>query len=90
MKPIVFIDRDGVINEYPGHGNYVTSKQEFRFIPGSLEAIRKFSEEGFKLYVVSNQAGVAKGLYAQKDLDEINAKILQSVEKIGGNISGIY
>ena len=90
MKPIVFIDRDGVINEYPGQGNYVTNQREFKFIPGSLEAIRKFSEEGFKLYVVSNQAGVAKGLYAQKDLDEIDAKILRSAKKVGGNISGIY
>ena len=90
MKPIVFIDRDGVINEYPGHGNYVTNQREFKFIPGSLEAIRKLSEEGFKLYVVSNQAGVAKGLYTQKDLDEMDAKILQSVKKAGGSISGIY
>lgn len=90
MKPVVFIDRDGVINQYPGHGNYVTNQHEFKFIPGSLEAIGKLSKEGFKLYIISNQAGVAKGLYTQKDLDKINAKILQSVKKVGGNILGIY
>lgn len=90
MKPVVFLDRDGVINEYPGDGNYVTNQREFKFIPGSLEAICKLSKEGFKLFVVSNQAGVAKGLYNQEDLAKINAKILQSVKKCGGSISGIY
>lgn len=90
MKPVVFLDRDGVINQYPGHGNYVTGLGNFKFIPGSIEGIRKLSEKGFTIFVISNQAGVAKGLYAQKDLDAIDTKILREVKKHGGDISGIY
>ncbi|MBU2044616.1 MAG: HAD family hydrolase, partial [Candidatus Omnitrophica bacterium] len=83
-------DRDGVINQFPGFGNYVTNWDEFKFIPGSLEGIRKLSEQEFELFVVSNQAGVSKGLYTEKDLETINTKMLQQVKKTGGKISGIY
>ncbi len=90
MEKIVFLDRDGVINEFPGFGNYVTKWEEFKFIPGSLEGIRKLTEQSFKLFIVSNQAGVAKGLYTPKDLEKINAKMLEQIKKSGGKISGIY
>jgi len=90
MEKIVFLDRDGVINQYPGHGNYVTGLDNFKFIPGSIEAIRKLTEKGFKIFVVSNQAGVAKGLYSQKDLEAMDKKILKSVLAHGGEIISIY
>ncbi|MCP4653279.1 MAG: HAD family hydrolase [Candidatus Omnitrophica bacterium] len=78
---IIFLDRDGVINKYPGDTRYVTSKKEFEFLPGSIQGIRKLNENGFKIYVVSNQAGVSKGLYSQKDLDGITGCMIKGLKK---------
>jgi D-glycero-D-manno-heptose 1,7-bisphosphate phosphatase len=87
---VVFIDRDGVVNEFPGNGKYVTTLKGFRFIPGSLEAVQKLTEEGFKIFVISNQAGISKGIYPQKKLEQINNKMLTGVKKAGGKIRGTY
>ena len=87
---IVFLDRDGVINEFPGHRNYVTSWEEFSFIPGSIEAICLLKEHGFKVYVASNQAGVAKGLYSHKDLECINKNMLKEIRGWGGDLDDIF
>jgi D,D-heptose 1,7-bisphosphate phosphatase len=87
---VVFLDRDGVINEYPGDTLYVTTWRDFRFIPGSIEAIRKLNERGFKLFVISNQAGVAKGLYSKKDLDKITRKMLNILKKNKAYLDGVY
>ncbi|MCA9394000.1 MAG: HAD family hydrolase [Candidatus Omnitrophica bacterium] len=87
---IAFLDRDGVINEFPGNGNYVTRVKDFHFIPGSLEAIRKLTEAGFTIFVVSNQAGVGKGIFTEKKLDQITNKMLREIKKAGGNIKRVY
>ena len=87
---VVFLDRDGVINEYPGHGKYVTNHRNFSFIPGSIEGIKKLKNKGFKVFVVSNQAGVSKGLYSQKDLDEITKKMVKGLKGKGIGVDGVY
>ena len=87
---VVFLDRDGVINEFPGYTLYVTKWEEFRFIPGSIEAIRLLKEHDFKLFVVSNQAGVAKGLYTQQDLDYMTENMIKEIRHQGGDLDGIY
>ncbi len=87
---IVFLDRDGVINEFPGNGRYVTKVKDFHFIPGSLDAIRQLTEEGYTLFVISNQAGVGKGLFTQKKLEQITKKMLEGIKKAGGKIRKVY
>jgi D-glycero-D-manno-heptose 1,7-bisphosphate phosphatase len=87
---VVFLDRDGVINKYPGDTLYVSSWKEFKFIAGSIEGIRKLKEKGFRLFVISNQAGVAKGIYSQKDLDIITRKMVSTLKKHRIGIDGIY
>ena len=87
---VVFLDRDGVINQNPGDYQYVSSLKEFKFIPGSLEGIKKLYDKGFKLFIASNQSGVAKGLYSSQDLDKINKKIIKELNKSNAKISGIY
>ncbi len=89
-EKIVFLDRDGVINQYPGFTNYVTNWSEFKFIPGSIEGAKQLFLCGFKLYVISNQAGIAKGLYSQADLEGINQGMLKAFNKQGVQIEGIY
>ncbi len=87
---IIFLDRDGVINRDPGFGAYVTSWSEFEFLPGALEAIKKLGQAGFEIIVISNQAGVAKGLYTLKDLDEITKNMLKKIEKAGGKMRSVH
>ncbi|MFH1996342.1 MAG: D-glycero-beta-D-manno-heptose 1,7-bisphosphate 7-phosphatase [Candidatus Omnitrophota bacterium] len=89
----VFLDRDGVINKDPGGWtkyNYVTTPDEFQFLPGSLGAIKKLSENDFRIIVVSNQAGVAKGYFTEAALDRITSLMLRRIEESGGTIEKVY
>lgn len=86
---VVFLDRDGVINEYPGHGEYVTSVKGLKLIKGAKEAIKLLTKRGYKIYVVSNQAGVSRGLFTKKTLNEITEKMLSQISKAGGKINKV-
>jgi len=86
----VFLDRDGVINKYPGDKLYVTSLKKFRFLPGVKKAIALLTNAGFEVFVVSNQAGVGRGIYSQRTLDAITAKMLFDIEKAGGKVTKVY
>ena len=87
---VVFLDRDGVINEFPGDGKYVTRVKDFHFIPGSLEALRLLKEYGYTLFVISNQAGVGKGIYSKDKLNQINRKMIKGVNETGGRIRRVF
>ncbi len=90
-KPkVIFLDRDGVINRYPGRRQYVNSLASFKFIKGSLKAIRKLTQAGYVIFVISNQAGVAKKLYTKATLKKITQKMLRGVEKANGKITRVY
>ncbi|MFP4473873.1 MAG: D-glycero-alpha-D-manno-heptose-1,7-bisphosphate 7-phosphatase [Candidatus Omnitrophota bacterium] len=86
----VFLDRDGVINCFPGNGKYVTRVKEFKFLPGALDAIRTLTEEGYAVFIVSNQAGVGKGVYSQHKLDHITRNMLRDIRKAGGKIKRAF
>lgn len=75
----VFLDRDGVINAYPGDRNYVTTWDEFKFLPGVKSSLVKLTKAGFKLFIISNQAGVGKGLFPQENLDLITMNMLKGL-----------
>lgn len=68
----VFLDRDGVINKKAEEHDYVKRLSEFEFIPKSKEALIKLSEKGNQIIIVSNQAGINKGVIGEVDLNEIN------------------
>jgi len=82
----VFLDRDGVINKYPGDTRYVTSLKEFKFLPKAKKAIALLTRRGFALFVISNQAGVGKKLYSRRTLGLITARMLMGVRNAGGDI----
>lgn len=86
---IVFLDRDGVVNKYPGDRKYVTNLSEFKFLPGVLSAIARLTKDGYKIFIISNQAGVSKGMYSDKELADIDSYFLKEVESAGGAITGI-
>src|SRR3989338_8440537 len=87
---VVFLDRDGVINMFPGNGKYVTKLKEFSFVPGSLDALRILTQEGYSIFVISNQAGVAKGIFSVAKLEHINRKMLRDVRGMGGRIKKTF
>jgi D-glycero-D-manno-heptose 1,7-bisphosphate phosphatase len=87
---IVFLDRDGVINTFPGNGSYVTKIKDFHFIPGSLEAIRTLTQRGYHIFVISNQAGVSKGVYTQAKLNQITRYMLKRIRRSQGKIKKVF
>ena len=89
MKAI-FLDRDGVINKDAGFGDYIRSWKAFEFLPGSLEALKKLTQSGFDIFIISNQAGVAKGLYTKEDVQEINRVLLKQAKAAGARIHSIH
>jgi len=82
----VFLDRDGVINQFPGNGKYVTRVRDFHFLPGVLEALKILTDQGYHIFIVSNQAGVGKGVYSKAKLDHITRNMLRDINKAGGKI----
>lgn len=84
----VILDRDGVINV--DSADYIKSADEWNPIEGSLEAIAKLSQNGFKVVVATNQSGLARGLFTKSDLDNIHHKLVCAVEELDGKIAGIF
>lgn len=84
----ILLDRDGVIN----HDSDVFIKSPDQWIPieGSLEAIALLNAHGYKVIVVTNQSGVARGLFDEIMLEKIHAKMRQLVSEKGGHITAIY
>jgi len=87
---VAFLDRDGVINTFPGLGNYVTKVKDFSFLPGALESIKQLHELGYTIFVVSNQAGVGRGVYSKNKLERINKKMINGVRRSGGRIKKVF
>jgi D-glycero-D-manno-heptose 1,7-bisphosphate phosphatase len=87
---IIFLDRDGVINKFPGRGRYVESERSFKFISGSVSAIRRLTQAGFTIFVISNQGGVAKKLYSKDTLRRMTAKMLKKINGYGGKIRKVF
>jgi D-glycero-D-manno-heptose 1,7-bisphosphate phosphatase len=81
---LVILDRDGVINE--DSDEYIKSVDEFRFIPGSLEAIARLNQAGFRIAVATNQSGLARGYFDLDTLNAMHAKLRRELAVVGGHI----
>ena len=87
-RGVVFLDRDGVINQ--DSPAYVRSLADWRPLPGSLEAIARLSRAGYRVVVITNQSGIARGLIEPKALEAIHLRLGEQAESLGGNIAGVY
>ena len=88
MTSAVFLDRDGVINV--DHG-YVSTWEQFEFLPGAPEALRELQDAGYLLIIVSNQSGIGRGYYSERDLDTLNQAIAEHLDStLGVTLSGFY
>ncbi len=93
MKKVIFLDRDGVINKDPGgwtEYNYVTTWEEFIFLPNSIKALRRLNDAGYDIVVASNQAGISKGYYTRSQLDQINQNMIKKIEENGAKLKKVY
>jgi D-glycero-D-manno-heptose 1,7-bisphosphate phosphatase len=84
---VIALDRDGVINI--DSRDYIKSAAEWQPIPGSIEAIAQLGQKGYDIYVATNQAGLARGLFTMSDLNEMHEKLVAMTEAAGGRICGI-
>jgi len=89
IETTVFLDRDGVINQNRD-GDYVKSWQEFAFLPGSRKAIQRLLKEDIPIIVISNQAGIGKGLVSDATVQEINRRLVTQTSVAGRKISAVY
>jgi D-glycero-D-manno-heptose 1,7-bisphosphate phosphatase len=89
-KPAVILDRDGVLNSKPARAQYVRTWEEFKWLAGAKEALQRLKEAGFRVIVVSNQAGVARGEMTETDLLDIHRRMSREVTVEGGRIDAIY
>lgn len=85
--PALFLDRDGVINV--NHG-WVHRVEDFEFIPGIFELCRAARAAGHKLVVVTNQAGIARGLYTEAQFHALTAWMKQRFADAGAPLDGVY
>tara|TARA_B110000503_G_C6880468_1_gene302468 strand:+ start:75 stop:593 length:519 start_codon:yes stop_codon:yes gene_type:complete len=87
---IAFLDRDGVINKANFNKGYIGKLSHFRFIDGALEAIHILKKNGYKIVVVSNQSGVARGYFQFRDVQKIHRYIQDQLKKINTKIDAFY
>lgn len=92
LKPVktIFLDRDGTLNVKPAKACYVESPKEFVWIDGAREAVALLKKAGYRVILVSNQPGIAKGNLTIEKLDEIHNKMQKELEEKGGTIDAIY
>jgi len=83
----VFLDRDGVINE--NRADYVKSWAEFSFLPGAAEAIARLSRGGKRVFVITNQSIVNRGLVSRAAVEAIHRRMVREIERYGGQIEAV-
>ncbi len=86
----VFLDRDGVLNRKAPEGEYVSRWDLFHPLPGVADALRMLREAGLRVYVVTNQRGVALGLYGMEDVEALHARMSSELESHGARIDGFF
>lgn len=87
LRPALFLDRDGVLNEDPG---YVYRWEDFRWIPGARETVAAFNRAGWLVIVVTNQSGVGRGYYTEADVHQLHERMAQDLARVGGRIDAFY
>jgi len=86
----IFIDRDGVVNEKLPEGQFVRSLADFKLLDGVPEAIARLNQTGLRVVVVSNQSGIAQGLYTAADVLAIHDTLKKTLAGHGARIDGFY
>ncbi|MBT0962694.1 D-glycero-beta-D-manno-heptose 1,7-bisphosphate 7-phosphatase [Denitromonas iodatirespirans] len=85
---MIILDRDGVINQ--DSDQFIKSPDEWVPIAGSLEAIARLNQSGWRVVLASNQSGVGRGLFGMDTLNAIHAKMVEALAQVGGRLDAIF
>jgi D-glycero-D-manno-heptose 1,7-bisphosphate phosphatase len=85
---LIILDRDGTINY--DSDDFIKHPDEWRPIPGSIEAIARFTQAGWRVVVATNQSGIGRGLLDMATLNAIHAKMHRAVNQAGGRIEAVF
>jgi len=86
-RPAVFLDRDGTLNV---EKNYLYRVEDWEWIPGAVDAIRRLNSAGYAVVVVTNQAGIARGLYGEPELQRLHAWVDADARRADARIDAYY
>jgi D-glycero-D-manno-heptose 1,7-bisphosphate phosphatase len=89
-RPCVILDRDGVLNAKASRGEYVTLPKDWHWLPGARESCRALCQAGADVIVITNQAGIARGMLSEDNLSAIHTRMRAEAEAAGGAILDIF
>lgn len=87
MQKALFLDRDGVINV---EKDYLYKIDDFEFVDGIVELCRYYQDNGYKIFVVTNQSGIARGYYSDDDFAKLSEWMIKEFAKYGIDIANVY
>jgi D-glycero-D-manno-heptose 1,7-bisphosphate phosphatase len=87
IRPALFFDRDGVLNVDVGYAHRV---EDLRWTPGARAAIRSANDAGWWVFVVTNQSGIARGLYGLREMDQFHAAMAAQLAEVGARVDAVY
>jgi len=88
--PTVFLDRDGVLNRKMPRAEYVRSWNDWQWLPGVRDAVARLSRAGFRIIVITNQAGIARGVMTEQELHRIHDRMKAELHEAGAKVDAIY
>jgi D-glycero-D-manno-heptose 1,7-bisphosphate phosphatase len=87
LRKAAFLDRDGVINQDKA---YVHRWEDFEFVPGAIEGMRRLQQAGYAMVIVTNQSGLARGYYSEEQYQELTRALLVELARQGVQVDGVY
>ena len=88
--PTIILDRDGVLNKKAPKAEYIAQWSEFEWLPGAKEALALLKQSNYRIIIITNQAGINRGLMTNADLMDIHEKMKREATEAGGDIDAIY
>ena len=86
-RPAVFVDRDGTLIQ---EREYLSDPAGVEMVPGAMDAVRALKDGGFAVVVVTNQSGIARGLYTLEDYEAVAARVNEVLQEHGASVDGTY